>query len=88
MRDPVEKHIHLLLCGKRPPSPDIPRDEPCALINPALWDYYCRLTDRPVYPAATWWTEADVVQSIDKAEIVALDDFYDYWGMEVPTDHL
>lgn len=50
----------------RPTAPDTPRGEPCARVNPALWQYFCaRLREIP--PAALW-SEADVVQSLDNME--------------------
>ena len=58
--------------GKRPTSPDVPRSEPCFEVNPDLWRYYCILKDRPLFPAPAWWTEADVVQSLDQFEAEAL----------------
>ena len=58
--------------GKRPMSPDVPRYEPCFEVNPDLWRYYCILKDRPLFPAPAWWTEADVVQSLDQFEAEAL----------------
>jgi len=51
----------------RPATPENPRLEPCAEINPALWSYFCKLRGREDRPSDVW-TEADVVQHLDAAE--------------------
>jgi hypothetical protein len=53
----------------RPETPETPRLEPCAEINPALWGYFCQLAGRGPEPSDLW-TEADVVQWLDEKEAV------------------
>ena len=40
-----------------------PRLEPCAQVNPALWEGWCRSQGRDTTPSDVW-TEADVVNHI------------------------
>jgi len=70
----------------RPDSPDIPRTDPCFQVNPYLWAFFCHTRNRPIWPASTNWTEADVVQALDEAEMRPLEAFQRLgWGV-MPND--
>jgi hypothetical protein len=56
----------------RPETPETPRLEPCSEVNPALWFYFCTLRGREDRPSDVW-TEADVVQHLDAAELAKRD---------------
>jgi hypothetical protein len=46
--------------------PDVPKYEPCYIVNPALWMAYCYLRGRDPYPlGAEHWTEADIVMLLE-----------------------
>lgn len=47
---------------------NIPADRPCCEANPALWQTWCELTGRQTYHSDLW-TEADVVQYIDRLSL-------------------
>lgn len=49
---------------ERPACPDVPRNEPCFEVNPALWAFFCKLTGRESAPSFVW-TESDVIQWLD-----------------------
>jgi len=44
---------------------EIPRNEPCYLVNPELWLSYCKIVNRDPSPSP-WWTEADVIVALDR----------------------
>jgi len=46
---------------------DIPDNEPCHIVNPELWEHFCKVTNRLPGPSYVW-TEADVVQALDEIE--------------------
>ena len=52
-----------LLAEKLKAEKDWPRLEPCAQVNPVLWEGWCRSQGRDTTPSDVW-TEADVVNHI------------------------
>lgn len=51
----------------RPSTPDTPRSQPCAEVNPQLWTYFCNSIGET--PTAAYWSEAEVVQTLDQMDI-------------------
>ena len=53
----------------RPSTPDSPRDEICADVNPQLWHFFLGRIGERLKPSN--YTEAEVVQILDQMELAS-----------------
>ena len=53
----------------RPSTPDTPRDEVCAEVNPALWNFFLGRIGERLKPSM--YTEAEVVIILDQMELAS-----------------
>lgn len=53
----------------RPSTPDTPRDEQCAQVNPDLWHFFLGRIGERLKPSM--YTEAEVVQILDQMDLAS-----------------